>query len=82
MVLYPDSSNSRELFLSLEQRDTAKNSYENPVRAAREQIIQSSDLLLRSSFGQTQRVGKKENRWASPCVNFPEQRAEWKGVKS
>ena len=82
MVLYPDSSNSRELFLSLEQRDTAKNSYENPARAAREQIIQSSDLLLRSSFGQTKWVRKKENCWASPYVlisqNKGQSEKEWR----
>ena len=82
MVLYPDSSNSRELFLSLEQRDTAKKSYENPARAAREQIIQSSDLLLRSSFGQTKWVRKKENCWASPYVlisqNKGQSEKEWR----
>ena len=83
MVLHPDTSNSRELFLSLEQRDTVKNIYESPVRAAREKIIQSSDLLLRSSFGQTQQeVRRKENHWGSPYVlisqNKGQSEKEWR----
>lgn len=82
MVLHPDTSNSRELFLSLEQRDTAKNVYENPVRA----LERSSNLQI-SCWGLpldklNRRLGGKRTIELAPYVlisqNKGQSEKEWR----
>lgn len=46
MVLFPGTTNNKELFLSLDQRDRGENSYENPERGALQRRPFNTDFQI------------------------------------